>query len=125
LLDSVHALADTYHDSLTVICIPSYEAGYKDDSLGSLTVYYDSLLKASCIVTQGVATSKSSAYQDPLFGWLTNETQNGHFDQDVQGVGQSYFIDNTGALYGVFGPEQPFNDALVQKMLQVFSIQTQ
>lgn len=125
LLDSIYAIASTYQDSLNIICIPSYETGYKDDSLGSLSVYYDSLLKAPCIVSLGITTSKTSPYQDPLFAWLTTETQNGHFDQDVQGVGQSFFIDKSGQLYGVLGPDQPFNYELILKMMQASSGQTQ
>lgn len=118
LLDSINIIASRYADSITVIGIPSYETGYADDSLSALTNYYDSLVQPPCIIAQGIATTRASAYQAPLFVWLTNELKNGHFNKDVEGVGQTFFIDSTGNLYGVFGPEQQFNDALMQKVFE-------
>jgi len=118
-LRNMDTVAMDYQDSITVIGIPSYEDGYYDDSLYSLKAYYGDLVLSPCIIAEGMDTRKASAYQDPLFGWLTNQSQNGHFDEDVKGVGEMYFIDPQGNLYGVFGPEQALNGALMEQMMQM------
>ena len=88
-----------------VIGVPSYEDGFQDDSLESLTTWYRSLAGDSVIITQGMNTRKASPYQSDLFAWLTSKDLNGHFDQDVMGAGTKYLINETGDLYGVGSSE--------------------
>jgi glutathione peroxidase len=114
---TMDTLANNYQDSITIIGIPSYDDGYDDDSSYSLWPFYQSLAPAPCVIAKAMSTHRTSAYQDPLFAWLTNYSQNGHYNNDVEGAGEMYFIDSQGNLYGVFGPEQPLNNALMQKML--------
>jgi glutathione peroxidase-family protein len=116
-LDTLNILAQRYSDSIAVIGIPSYEDGYTDYSLYSLAAYYDSLTKAPLIMARGMYTRKTNVRQNPLFSWLTNYSKNNHFNEDVTGPRELYFIDYTGSLYAVISPAQILNDALMQQML--------
>lgn len=101
-------------DSVVVIGIPSYEDGFQDDSLQSLTAWYRSLAGDSVIICQGMNTRKASPYQSDLFAWITNKELNGHFDEDVMGAGSKYFINEAGDLYGIVSPDMPLTEDLVR-----------
>ena len=112
LLISMSSVA-TY-DSVVVIGIPSYEDGFQDDSLQTLTTWYRSLAGDSVVITQGMNTRKASPYQSDLFAWLTSKDLNGHFDQDVIGAGSKYLINETGDLYGVASPDALLTEDLIK-----------
>jgi hypothetical protein len=40
-----------------------------------------------------------------------------HFDIDVKGSGQKFFVSENGELYGVFGPEVNLSAKLLNRML--------
>jgi len=101
-------------DPITIIGIPSYEDGFQDDSLESLTTWYRSLAGDSVVITQGMNTRKTSPYQSDLFAWLTSKDLNGHFDQDVMGAGTKYLINETGELYGVGSSESLLTEDFVK-----------
>jgi hypothetical protein len=48
--------------------------------------------------------------------WLTNKNENGHFDLDVRGPGQKFFVNEQGKLYSVLGQmslSSPFINKIV------------
>ena len=47
--------------------------------------------------------------QNALFRWLTNVSDNNHFDNDVESAGQLFIISNTGVLYSVLSSDVPLN----------------
>ncbi|HWB27599.1 MAG TPA: hypothetical protein VG738_19115 [Chitinophagaceae bacterium] len=115
-MDSV-ALANS--SGMAVIGIPSYEDGYNDSLLTTLQPFYRSLLDTSIIISQGMYTHQSSdSLQNPLFNWLTHVSGNTHFEQEVGGAGEMYFINEQGELYGVFGPEVRMSTKILNRMLQ-------
>ena len=116
-LDTLRAIADRHADSLVMIGVLSYEDGYFDDSLYRLRPWFQSMLDSNVVITSGMSTRKSSAYQDPVFAWLTSASQNGHFDYDVAGTDEKFFISGAGTLYGVFDPSQKLDEAVVEGML--------
>jgi len=101
-------------DTIAIIGIPSYEDGFQDDSLESLTTWYKSLAGDSIVITQGMNTRKTSPYQSDLFAWLTSKDLNGHFDQDVMGAGTKYLINEAGELYGVGSSESLLTDDFIK-----------
>jgi glutathione peroxidase-family protein len=113
-LDSV---AVTYTSKLQVIGVPSYEDGYTEGDAGSLHAFYKTLLNKNILLAKGMHTRKGSANQEGLMNWLTHVAGNKHFDKDIKGPGQQFFINEKGELYGVFGPEVKFSHKLLQYML--------
>lgn len=103
---------------LKIITVPSYEDGFTDDTSASLLNWYRSLLDSDIVITQGMQTHKASETQNTLFAWLTHTEQNGHFDEDITGPGQMYFINETGELYGVFEPQSKWSNKIITKMLE-------
>jgi len=115
-LDSV-ALANA--GNLTVIGVPSYEDGYADSLLPTLSPFYRSLLDTSILISQGAYTHQSSdSAQNALFNWLTHVSGNTHFEEEVKGAGEMYFINEQGDLYGVIGPEAKFSNKVLNRMFQ-------
>ena len=114
-LDSV-AVANA--GSLSIIAVPSYEDGFTNDSIPEPLAWYQKMLGDNITVTQGMYTHRSTAEQHALFSWLTHASVNGHFDEEISGPGQMYFINETGELYGVFMPESKWGDEVLSLMLQ-------
>jgi glutathione peroxidase-family protein len=60
------------------------------------------------IVTQPLKVKKANgAQQHPLFAWLTKGSENLHFDKDVEGEGQLFFVSGKGTLYSVLPNSAP------------------
>jgi glutathione peroxidase-family protein len=116
-LQLLDTLSTNYADSVTMIGIPSYEDGFADDSLTSLLAWYRSFVGEQFIISGGMNTRKNSAYQTPLFKYLTNADQNGYFNEDVHGAGEKFFINKVGDLYGISMPDADFNSDIFLSML--------
>jgi glutathione peroxidase-family protein len=114
-LDSIYHV---YSDRLIIIGVSSYEDGYTDDTTINSSQWYKSILDSEIVVTEGMYTHKfSDTLQTPLFNWLTHSQQNNHYDDEVEGAGETFFINEKGELYGVFGPTARWGDKLLNKML--------
>lgn len=117
-LINLDTLSKKYQDSITMIGIPSFEDGYSPDSLVSLTAWYGSMLDSTFITAKGMYTKKTSTSQNDLFSWLTHSNKNGHFDDDVVGPGQIFFIGADGNLYALITPDVQLNEDLLLQLLQ-------
>jgi glutathione peroxidase-family protein len=114
----IDSISQAQQAQLTIIGIPSYEDGYADDSVHTLLNWYASIIDSEVVITQGMFTHQSSdSLQNPLFTWLTHWEQNNHFEQEVGGPGEAYFINEQGELYGVFAPEAKWSDKVLNDML--------
>jgi glutathione peroxidase-family protein len=117
-LGRLDSIFNTYSEQLMIIGVPSYEDGYTEDTTINLPQWYKSLLDSQILITQIMYTHKSSdTLQNPLFGWLTHSRQNNHFDDEAEGPGETYFINEQGELYGVFTPMARWSDKVLNKML--------
>jgi glutathione peroxidase-family protein len=117
MLAMLDSLNDKYKDSVTMVGIPSYEDGFDDDSMYSLLPWYHSYLDSNFVISGGMSTRKNSIYQAPLFSYLTAADQNGHFDDDVYGPGEKFFIDKEGTLTGISLPDATFNEEVFKEMI--------
>lgn len=117
LLQLLDTLSRSHADSVTMIGIPSYEDGFADDSTGPVMAWYRSILGEQFIISGPMNTRKSSAYQTPLFRYLTYAEENGYFDEDVYGAGEKFFTDREGNLTGISVPEAAFDAAVFEDML--------
>lgn len=115
-LATIDSLSKEFVDSIKFIGVLSYDDGYQDDSMNVLLPWYQSILSEQVFITGGMNTKKSSAYQHPLFTWLTNADQNGHFDDESKGSNQKFLITATGEEFGLISPEIPLTRELLQQI---------
>lgn len=116
-LPDLVAIEKKYNDSLTVIGIPSQEAGYTKTQADSLKKLYKDH-KSNFILADGMQVKKSEdGKQGTLFQWLTIKERNRHFNQDADGVGQKFFIDELGTLYAVIGSQIKLSNPVINRIL--------
>ena len=116
---SIDSISTTYSENLSVIAVPSFEDGYDSANLEDLRSYYEGLIGNQVTLTEGMYTRKTTqGLQHELFSWLTHKEENIHFDLDVEGPGQGFFVNEEGELYGVVSPEVGFTEKLMQRMMQ-------
>jgi glutathione peroxidase-family protein len=60
------------------------------------------------VISQPLTVRKTSDAQHPLFAWLTKSSENNHFNKDVAGEGQLFFISAKGTLYSVLPGNTPY-----------------
>lgn len=100
------------------IAVLSYEDGYNDSLLSKLKTFYRSFLDTTIRISQGLYTHQlSGSMQNPLFNWLTHVNGNTHFEKEVTGPGQMYFINEQGELYAVIGSESKFSNEIFNKIV--------
>lgn len=118
-LRTIDTISKVYAQGIAVIGVPSFEDGYTSDDLNNLNTYYHSILGNQVTLTKGMYTRKGSGNrQHELFSWLTHTENNSHFDYDVSGVGQKFFISEQGELYGVSEPEGRLSSRLMEQIVQ-------
>lgn len=115
-LRNIDSTSRNYSAELSVIAVPSVEDGYVAGNQADLATYYRGILGSQVTITTGMYTRKQSAKQDQLFAWLTHSGQNTHFDMDVSGAGQKFFVNAQGELYGVAVPGGTLSAKLMQKL---------
>lgn len=113
LLKSLRTTKTDFADELTILAVPSAEAGSLFVSR-ALSSWYRQYAGNGVILLQGMSTRKAAGAQSELFKWLTDKDRNGHFDADVEGPGQKFFISETGELYAVYGPTATLSPALLR-----------
>jgi len=114
-VNDIANLQTKYKSSLVIIGIPSEEAGYRMQDSGQLkTLYAD--MADNIIITEGMKVKKGTG-QSSLFQWLTGKDKNRHFNQDTQGIGSKFFVDEGGELYAVMGPQLKLTNPLIDKII--------
>ena len=118
-LRTIDTVSKNYAQQISVIGVPSLEDGYDTTDLSGLQTYYHSVLGNQVTLTKGMYTRKmAGGKQDELFSWLTHKEKNIHFDDDVKGAGQKFFVSEQGELYGVSEPEGRLSTKLMDRMVQ-------
>lgn len=107
-----------HKNDVAIIGVLSIEHGYKDEEKRSVKSLIDGNERLEIFITEAMLTKKSAGgNQSELLQWLTNKENNKHFNMDVQGVGQKFFIDEIGDLYGVIGPRSPLSAPVIERIL--------
>lgn len=116
-INDIAQLQTKYQSSLIVIGIPSVEAGYKTQDAHKFKKLYNDA-SANFIIAEGMKVKKGTE-QSSLFQWLTTKDMNQHFDQNVQGVGTKFFVNEAGRLYAVLSPRTSLQSPIVDRIVQV------
>ena len=119
ILSSIDSFATAFQSRIAVVGIPTFEYGYNDDSLVALTDWYRKFGGKNLIVSKGLISGKTNKSQSQLFAWLTNASLNGHFDQEIDGPGEVFFIDESGQLYGIISATAFLNGKIFKKMAHI------
>ena len=115
MLKTINSIALNYKGRVQIIGVPSYELGYKEDSINNLMKWYQLLLDSSIIITKPVYTNRSSREQQNVpFYWLTHSSQNKHFYNEI-GSGMLFLIDEEGNMKGTLGI---WNEQMLNMILQ-------
>jgi glutathione peroxidase len=118
-LARLDSLSNAHQGNLVMIGVPSIEDGYNSSNSAAMKDWYRSYLGSQFIIAAGMYTRKASGNnQDQIFKWLTDKNQNGHLDDDVQGIGSQFFISPAGELYGETGPEAKFSNHVFNRLVQ-------
>jgi glutathione peroxidase-family protein len=92
--------------SLRVLAIPSLNMG-STVSISSLQEFKKKL-KLEMDMAKPANTAKSTATgQHKLYKWLTNVTENSHFNNDALETGQLFIVSEKGTLYAVLSAQVP------------------
>lgn len=96
---------DSIQKANPAICffiIPMNDFG--SDSTSEISLSATKANPAGVSLSRAVSAKKGKGEkQDPLLKWLTNASENGHFDEDVFADQQMFVISEAGVLYAVIG----------------------
>jgi glutathione peroxidase len=115
---SLQMLYDTYKDRNFVII------GFPANNFASQEPGTNSEIKEFCTKNYGVTfpmmskISVKGADIDPLYKWLTQKSQNGVTDADVQWNFQKFMIDEQGKLVGFVTPKELPNSPAITNWIE-------
>jgi glutathione peroxidase len=110
-------LEQQFDSNLLVIGVPAIEFGYNSSLRDQVKTVYNEQ-QENFILAYGMKVKKSAGNdQSNLFQWLTNNSRNKHFDNDIIGVGHKFFINESGTLYAELGPQTKVSSQIVNRVL--------
>jgi len=119
-LSQLQQLQQQYADSLIVIGFPSNSFGHENRT--------NSEIKSFCQSQYGVSfllASKGSVRGNDIqaiYQWLTRQSENGQFNNEVRDDFQKYIIDANGELTGVFkGNVPPLDNQIISVITGSFN----
>ena len=101
-LQELEQLQQQYKNSLVIIAFPSNSFANEARSDAEIKQFCESTYHTSFVIA-GKAGVAGSEVQ-PVYRWLTLQSENGVMQGEVKGDFQKYLIDEKGNLVGVFAP---------------------
>ncbi len=101
--------------SVIVIAVPATDFRGIDDSL-KIEALKENNTSHIIVAAAGKVKKSNGIKQNRLLQWLTNSSQNNHFDADVTTDAQLYIISESGVLYSVLEKETPVS--LINQLLK-------
>ena len=119
MIQQFRVFHDRFGDSVQIIGVMSIEDGFSSANSATIKALYDSNgINIPIVLTSGMYTKKSSgASQSPLMKWLTEIDLNDVYDVESKGIGDKYFINKLGKLYGLSFPDNSLLSANVSWIL--------
>lgn len=94
------------YKNLQIIAVPATDFDGAANIQSLLQLKADLNLSYEITLPAGVKKNGTSN-QSPLFRWLTHDSENRHFNIDIENEGQLFFISEKGTLYAVSGRKMP------------------
>jgi glutathione peroxidase len=115
VFSQLQAFKDRYRDSVRVVGILSLEDGFQASQANNIQSMYNSM---GIIISEGMNTKKTSgASQSAIMKWLTNKAENSHFDMDANGIGQKFFVNESGGLFAVLPVQASLQAQIIDKIV--------
>jgi glutathione peroxidase len=117
-IEKLDSLQKKFSSRISFIGVPAIEAGFKKSDAVALKKLYLQDLKMNMLLTEGMNVNKTSGQlQSSLFNWITNKERNGKFNEEIRGVGQMFFVDENGLLFGITSPAMNISEEMFEKIL--------
>jgi glutathione peroxidase-family protein len=115
LLAQLNDLQQKYKDRLEVIVIPVNDL---TPSSKAVDVNRWQGIPGSYQISRLSAGKKASGKaQHPLLRWVTNQSENRHFDHDIKEGGYLFVISETGRLFAVLKASMTINESVMGNIL--------
>ena len=115
-LAGLQSLQEQFKDSLVILGFPSNSFSSESKSDGAIRSFCTTTYKTRFLLARKAAVTGSGKQR--LYQWLTNETENGALNGEVQSDFQKYLLDEEGNLVGSFSgkvlPLDPMITAAIQ-----------
>ena len=96
----------TSNAAVKVIAVPTEDFG----AISNLSVLKSLQKSLTLVISKPLKVKKGGLQtQNSLFSWLTNTSQNTHFDYDVESEGQLFIVSEKGTLFTVLPKEASFD----------------
>lgn len=113
--DQLIVFCNKYGNKVQVYGVPSIELGSGNFDIELIKSIYTNI---NIIITEPIYTHKTSGNQQHvLFQWLTDKNKNRHYDVDVTGIGQKFFLSETKKLYAVLAANSGFSIPIIEKIV--------
>ncbi|MDB5199281.1 MAG: glutathione peroxidase [Chitinophagaceae bacterium] len=111
-LGELQQLKQQYGDSLVIVVFPSNSFGNESRSNAAIKEFCQLQYGVSYLLAAKGAVTGS--YMQPVYQWLTHESQNGIQNSEIKGDFQKYLIDRNGQLLAIFaGSVSPLDPQIV------------
>jgi glutathione peroxidase len=114
-LGQLQQLNQQYNDSLVIIGFPSNSFGH--ESRNNIEIKQFCQLQYSTSFRLAAKGSVRGSDIQPLYNWLTHQSENGVLSNDVAADFQKFLVDRNGLLIGVFGSEVGPMDSTIQNAI--------
>lgn len=99
----LHSIDSLSGNKLKIIAVPANELGMA--TTASLITLSQSFSSSMVMLRPCYVKKNAGVNQEPLLKWLTNVSENGHFDNDVSATGQIFLVNQSGVLYAVLNSD--------------------
>ena len=114
-LGELEQLKQAYSDSLVIIAFPSNTFGHESRSNIDIKQFCQSQYNTTFRLA-GKGSVLGGDIQ-PLYNWVTHQSENGVLNNDVAADFQKYLVDKDGSLIGVFGSDVSPMDSTIQNAI--------
>jgi glutathione peroxidase len=114
-LGELQELQQKYSDSLVIIGFPSNSFGHEPKTNSEIKQF----CQVQYLTSFRLAAKGSVRGTDiqPIYNWLTHQSENGVLNNDVVADFQKFLVDRNGLLIGVFGPGVSPMDSTIQNAI--------
>lgn len=119
-LAGLQQLQQQFPDSLVIIGFPSNSFGHENRSNAEIKQFCQSNYGVTFLLA-AKASVKGNDIQ-PVYNWLTKQTENGVMNSQVKSDFQKYLIDQDGNLVAVFsGAVLPLDNKIISAITETFN----
>jgi len=112
-------LSQLFKDSLVVIALPSNSFGHETADDSTIADFVRSTYNIHYLLASKLSVAYSDSSQSPLYKWLTQSSQNGVADNNLNDDFFKFLVDENGNLCGIFeGAVSPLDSSLQKAIIK-------